>query len=133
MPAFVYKDRALTFDLTNADDLLRLQNACAALETAEETIVKRYTQDGDLAEQMRALHDMYGDFFAAVFPKHGRELVGNAPSAAEAIKAFKAFLQFLAECRSEEERMEEELRRCYAPASFSVGKETGDGSGTARA
>lgn len=113
MSAFVYKERSYSFDLTNADDLARLRDACSEMEAAEAAIVKRYTEDADAVEQLRALHGMYASFFQTLFPKNGRELVGSAPSAAEGVKAFRAFLAFLEECRQEEARLAEELRRCY--------------------
>ncbi len=113
MSVFVYKEKTFAFDVTNADDMLRLQEACRAMEAAEQTILQHPAEENACIAQLRACYTMYRSFFMTVFPERGKDIVGPAPSAMEGIKAFRAFLRFLEECRAEEAALEKELCDCY--------------------
>ena len=116
MASFIYHGQTLSFDLTNADDMARLEAACSGLEAGEALLKRSAAKDGcppGQAETLRGYYTLFSDFFAALFPGREKLILGKHPSAAEGMKAFCAFLGFLEDCKKEEQQLEEMLLSFY--------------------
>ncbi len=115
MKPFIIGDKRLAFDVTNANDLARLERAYAAL-CARQAIpgsAGGVSAEMPASEQMRAIFDMYHDFFDAVFPGRANEIVGDMPSVSRAGQAFDRFTAYLHACVEEEEQNARMMRRIY--------------------
>lgn len=117
MKPFIIGDRRLAFDITNADDLRRLETGFAALCAQNEQRAAEMAGEGVSASaQMRALYDMYRAFFETVFPGRGEEIVGAEPSVAHAQRAFSRFTVYLRTAMEEESRQEDTVRSLFLTA-----------------
>ena len=112
MKPFMIGDKRFAFDVTNADDLRRLERADAVLEKHSAAADAQDTPPS-ASEQMQALYDVYYDFFEAVFPGRAAEIVGVEPSVGRARRAFDRFAAYLRGCVEEEERNERMMRMVY--------------------
>ncbi len=115
MKPFIIGDKRFAFDVTNADDLRRLERACALLCAKNTQYVQSASDaDADAASvQMRTIFGIYRDFFETVFPGHSAEIIGEEPSVSRAGRAFDRFAAFLRGCVEEEERNAVVMRRIY--------------------
>lgn len=112
MKPFIIGDRRLAFDVTNADDLRRLEQAFDAL-CGSSTAEAAQGEDMSASAQMRALFGMYRTFFETVFPGRGEEIVGSEPSVAHAEQAFARFAVFLRTALEEEARQDSTVRALF--------------------
>lgn len=116
MKPFIIGDRRFAFDVTNAIDLRRLEGAYAVLcaKSEEQRLLAEDAQNGMTAsEQMRAIFDLYHNFFDAVFPGRAAEIIGDVPSVSRAGQAFDRFCAYLHACVEEEEQSARTMRRIY--------------------
>ncbi|MBQ7301350.1 MAG: hypothetical protein IJW77_16110 [Clostridia bacterium] len=123
MKPFVNGEKRYAFDITNADDVLRLERAFAeqyprvcAMRTAGET-----DDAVSPSEQMRMLYALYHDFFETVFPGRGDEIVGSVPSAAAAGRAYERFITYLHACIDEESRHDAMVQKLYLDGAAGAG------------
>ena len=128
MKPFIIGDKRYAFDVTNADDLRRLERAFALLCERNEQMTAAGGEEMTASEQMLAIFRLYHDFFDTVFPSRAAEIVGGEPSVSHAGHAFDRFAAYLRSCVEEEERCEQMMRRMYlgeadaAPASVQDAK-----------
>ncbi len=114
MKPFMIGDRRLAFDITNADDLRRLETGFASLCAQHDRYTAEMAGEGmSASEQMRALYDMYRAFFETVFPGRGEEIVGAEPSVAHAQRAFSRFAVYLRTSLEEEAQQEDTVRSLF--------------------
>ena len=113
MKPFIIGDKRLAFDVTNANDLQRLERAYAALCEKHEEVGEGGMGELPASEQMRAIFGMYHDFFAAVFPGRAAEIVGDVPSVSHAAHVFDRFTAYLRDALAEEEQNTRVMRRIY--------------------
>ena len=111
MKPFIIGDRRFAFDVTNAIDLRRLEGAYAVLCAKSEE--QRGASGMTASEQMRAIFDLYHNFFDAVFPGRAAEIIGDVPSVSRAGQAFDRFCAYLHACVEEEEQSARTMRRIY--------------------
>lgn len=115
MKPFIIGDKRYAFDVTNANDLCRLERAFAKLCAKQNAQL-----DGDdpaanlsASEQMRIIFGLYRDFFDEIFPGRGTELIGDTPSVSHAGVVFDRFTAYLHACIAEEEQNARMMRRLY--------------------
>ena len=114
MKPFVCGERRYAFDITNADDMRRLEGAFVQLCARSDALSGGEGAEGERASaRLTALFDAYYAFFEAVFPTRGREIVGNEPSAGHAARIFDRFCVYLRDSLEEEKRMDDAVRRMY--------------------
>ena len=114
MKPFVSGDRRYAFDITNADDMRRLEKAFALLCAQGEGLSSADGTEGESASaRLLALFDAYCAFFEAVFPTRGREIVGEEPSVGRAVRIFDRFTAYLRDSIEEERRLDDAVRRLY--------------------
>ena len=113
MKPFNIGDKRFAFDVTNADDLRRLERAFALLCERSEQMNAAGGAEMTASAQMQAIFGLYYDFFETVFPARAAEIIGTEPSVAHAGRAFDRFAAYLHGCIAEEERCEQMMRRLY--------------------
>ena len=116
MKPFVIGEKRLAFDLTNADDLARLERAVAAFcRTCGEMDAAQDGEEtgGSVAQELQRIYALYRDFFGTVFPGRAEEIVGSAPSVGNAKRAFDRFAAYLQTCLEEERRQDDAMRLLY--------------------
>lgn len=113
MKPFIIGDKRLAFDVTNANDLQRLERAYAALCEKQASVGEVGMGELPASEQMRAIFGMYHDFFAAVFPGRAEEIIGDVPSVSHAAHVFDRFTAYLHAALAEEEQNTRVMRRIY--------------------
>ena len=113
MKPFIIGDKRFAFDVTNADDLRRLERALGLLCERNEQMTVAGGKEMTASEQMQAIFGLYRDFFETVFPARAAEIIGTEPSVAHAGRAFDRFAAYLHSCVEEEERCEQMMRRLY--------------------
>lgn len=119
MKPFLFGDKRYAFDVTNADDLARLERAFAGMMCAGQELTEG---EASASEKMRAVFSAYQTFFETLFPGRGGEIVGDTPSAGRAVQAFERFTVYLNSSIAEANRMEQMLEALY------LGKECGPAS-----
>lgn len=114
MKPFVCGERRYAFDITNADDMRRLEGAFAQLCARADALPSVESEGaGNASARLSALFDAYCAFFEAVFPTRGREIVGNELSAGHAARIFDRFCTYLRDGLQEEKRIDDAVRRMY--------------------
>ena len=124
MKPFIIGDKRFAFDVTNADDLRRLERAFSLLCKQNDGM---NTADGaavSASEQMLTIFRMYRDFFEALFPGRSAEIVGEEPSVGRAGRAFDRWTAYLRGCIEDEQRNDRLMRRIYL-GEETVGGDTG--------
>lgn len=111
MKPFMIGDRRFAFDVTNADDLRRLERAYAILCSCGSDLDAAGGESA--SEQMRMIFTMYRDFFEAVFPGRSAEIVGEEPSVGRAGRAFDRWVNYLSGCVEDEQRNDRMMRQIY--------------------
>ena len=127
MKPFIIGDKRYAFDVTNADDLRRLERAFSLLCAQNDTMD---TADGaavSASEQMRTVFCMYRDFFEALFPGRSAEIVGEEPSVGRAGRAFDRWTSYLRGCVEEEVRCDRMMRKIYLGEETIGGDAVGEG------
>ncbi|MBE6657127.1 MAG: hypothetical protein E7604_01655 [Ruminococcaceae bacterium] len=128
MKPFVIGDKRFAFDVTNADDLRRLERAFSLLCTQNNEMTAADGAAMSASEQMRTIFRMYHDFFETLFPGRSAEIVGEEPSVGRAGRAFDRWAAYLRSCVEEEERCDRMMRQIYL-GEMTVGETASDGSG----
>ncbi len=113
MKPFIIGDKRFAFDVTNANDLHRLERAFAHLCSKNSAPGGPVDGDGCASEQMRAIFGIYHDFFDEIFPGRAEEIIGDMPSVSRAGHAFDRFAAYLRACVEEEEQNARMMRRIY--------------------
>ena len=125
MKPFIIGDKRFAFDVTNADDLRRLEKAFSILCAQNDEM----TADGEtglsVSEQMLTIFRMYHDFFEALFPGRSAEIVGSEPSVGRAGRAFDRWTAYLCSCVEDEQRSDRMMRQIYL-GETNVGASVGD-------
>ena len=111
MKPFIIGDKRFAFDVTNADDLRRLERAYAILCSNNSDMTAAGGESA--SEQMRMIFTMYRDFFEALFPGRSAEIVGEEPSAGRAGRAFDRWVNYLGGCVEDEQRNDRMMRQIY--------------------
>ena len=112
MKPFIIGDKRFAFDVTNADDLRRLERAYAVLCRCNDDM-HAGGEAASASEQMRVIFGMYRDFFEALFPGRSAEIVGDEPSVSRAGRAFDRWAAYLRACIDEEARTDRMMRQIY--------------------
>lgn len=113
MKPFVVGDRRFAFDVTNADDLRRLEKAFSVLCTQNDGLTAACGEAKSASEQMQTIFGMYHDFFEALFPGRSAEIIGEEPSVGQAGRVFDRWTAYLRGCVEEEQRNDRMMRRIY--------------------
>ena len=114
MRPFMIRDRRIAaFDITNADDLKRLEAAYKAMAEHHEMLRCMDFETMQPSEIARLVFGGFQVFFAALFPGREEEIVGKTPSVACARQAFGQWTAYLCDCMTECEQMDEAMRRLY--------------------
>lgn len=121
MKPFIIGDKRFAFDVTNADDLRRLERAFEMLCSRNDEMTAADGMGISASEQMRAIFGMYHDFFEAVFPGRSAEIIGEEPSVSRAGRAFDRFTAYLRGCIEEEARCDRMMRQIYLGEADTVG------------
>lgn len=121
MKPFIIGDKRFAFDVTNADDLRRLERAFEMLCSRNSEMTAADGVGVSASEQMRTIFCMYHDFFEAVFPGRSAEIIGEEPSVSRAGRAFDRFAAYLRGCIEEEARCDRVMRQIYLGEADTVG------------
>ena len=114
MKPFIIHDRHFAFDITDADDLGRLQKASAWLaQRCDEMTGEGAVKDMDAAGHMKAIFSMYRTFFGILFPGMETVILGEKQSVSNAKKVFGLWLSYLGDCMEEERRSDAMMRKIY--------------------
>lgn len=113
MKPFIIGDKRFAFDVTNADDLRRLERAFAVLCKQNGAMTATDGAEVSASEQMRTIFGMYHDFFEALFPGRSAEIIGDEPSVGRAGRAFDRWAAYLRGCIEEEARSDSMMRKIY--------------------
>ena len=115
MKPFIIGDKRYAFDVTNANDLHRLERAFAKLCAKQNAQLGGDDPAANLSAsaQMRAIFDLYHDFFNELFPGRADEMIGDEPSVSRAGGVFDRFTAYLHACIAEEEQNARMMRRLY--------------------
>ena len=113
MKPFVIGDKRFAFDVTNADDLRRLEKAYSILCAQNDGLTEACGETRSASEQMQTIFGMYHDFFETLFPGRSAEIVGEEPSVGQAGRAFDRWTAYLRGCVEEEQRNDRMMRRIY--------------------
>jgi hypothetical protein len=121
MKPFVIGEKRFAFDVTNADDLRRLEKAYSILCAQNDGLTEACGETRSASEQMQTIFGMYHDFFEAVFPGRSAEIIGEEPSVSRAGRAFDRFAAYLHGCIEEEARCDRVMRQIYLGEADTVG------------
>ena len=115
MKPFIIHDRHLAFDITDVDDLSRLQKASAWLiQRCDEMTGEGAVKDLDTAGHSREIFSMYLTFFGILFPGMEKVILGEKQSVSNAKRAFGLWISYLGECMEEERRSDAMMQKIYA-------------------
>ena len=130
MKPFVIGEKRFAFDVTNADDLRRLEKAFSILCAQNDGLTADCGKAKSASEQMQTIYGMYHDFFEVLFPGRSAEIVGEAPSVGQAGRAFDRWTAYLRSCVEEEQRNDRMMRRIYlGEATVGAAEEIGADDG----
>ena len=113
MKPFVIGEKRFAFDVTNADDLRRLEKAFSILCAQNDEMTAAGGEAVSASEQMLTIFRMYRDFFETLFPGRAVEIVGEEPSVGRAGRAFDRWTAYLRSCVEDEQRNDRMMRRIY--------------------
>ena len=114
MRPFIIHERRFAFDITDAEDLGRLQKASAWLvQRCDEMTDEGAVMDLDAAEHMKEIFTMYRTFFGILFPGMETTILGEKQSVSNAKKAFGLWLSYLEECMEEERKSDAMMQKIY--------------------
>ena len=113
MKAWEINDISLELDMTNADDMERIENAFETMEKEESAIPK----DGRRSEIIRAYCRIFYNLYDRIFGEGTSEKIfRDVPVSITAYnRIYSAFLDFLRSQADENARLEAEWRKKYLP------------------